>query len=201
MRGCVLIPSKLQCLHADNISHKRGNASCAAPRRFMPVSNFRCTGKRCDGRSSCRLPAARSSDSMCHGSQIVGVRLWATVPPPPRPSRFRHQRIRALTPVPRSARPSAALVTPSHSAPLASRVRAHFDRTVTVAIGFDHRANGDAGADVLLYRVKIVSQRGQRNFRPSPAVENQRAALGHFRQIGARRVHIVDYSERVGPRC
>jgi len=75
------------------------------------------------------------------------------------------------------------------------------DRTVTVAIGFDHRANGDVGADVFLYRVKIVSQRGQRNFRPGPAVENQRAALGHFRQIGTRRVHIVDYSERTGPRC
>jgi hypothetical protein len=49
--------------------------------------------------------------------------------------------------------------------------------------------------------VKIFSQRGQRNFRPSAAVENQRAAVGHFRQIGTRRVHVADYSERAAPRC
>jgi hypothetical protein len=51
---------------------------------------------------------------------------------------------------------------------------------VAVTIGFDHRTNGDACTDVLLYRVKILSERSERNFRPSPAVENQRAAVGHF---------------------
>ncbi len=90
-----------------------------------------------------------------------------------------------------------------HSQPLGAlgfeRARA-LHRAVAVAIGFDHRANGDVFADVLLYRVKIFSQRGQRNFRPSSAVENQRAALGNFRQNRTRRVHIADYSERTAPR-
>ena len=72
---------------------------------------------------------------------------------------------------------------------------------VAVTVGFDHGTNGDACADVLLYRVKVLSQRSERNFRPSPAVENQRAALRHFRQVRARRVHVADYSERTAPRC
>ncbi len=75
------------------------------------------------------------------------------------------------------------------------RARA-FDRAVAVTVGFDHGTNGDACADVLLYRVKILSERSQRNFRPSPAVENQRAALRYFRQIGTRCVHVADYSDR-----
>ena len=69
-------------------------------------------------------------------------------------------------------------------------------RAVAVTVGFDHRANGDSGADVLLYRMKIFSQRSERNFRPGAAVENQRAAVGQFRQVGTRCVHIADYSER-----
>jgi hypothetical protein len=44
--------------------------------------------------------------------------------------------------------------------------------------------------------VKVFSQRGQRNFRPSPAIENQRATIGQSRQIGTRPVHTADYSER-----
>ncbi len=69
-------------------------------------------------------------------------------------------------------------------------------RTVAVTIGFDHRTNGDALANVILHRVKIFSERRERNFRPSPPVENQRAAFRYFRQIGTRSVHLADYSDR-----
>jgi hypothetical protein len=38
-------------------------------------------------------------------------------------------------------------------------------------------------ADVLLYGVKIFSERGQRNFGPTPALDNQRASVRHSRHI------------------
>jgi hypothetical protein len=44
--------------------------------------------------------------------------------------------------------------------------------------------------------VKVLSQRSERNFRPSPAVENQRADFRYLRQIGAWGVHLADYSDR-----
>src|ERR1035438_2187722 len=69
-------------------------------------------------------------------------------------------------------------------------------RAVAVTIDVDRRTTGDAFTDVLLHGGKIFSQRCQRNFRPSPAVENQRAAVGYFRQIGTPRVHVADYSDR-----
>ena len=49
-------------------------------------------------------------------------------------------------------------------------------RSVAITIGLDHRTNGDACANVLLDGMKIFAERRQRNFRPGPAVENQRAA-------------------------
>jgi hypothetical protein len=52
---------------------------------------------------------------------------------------------------------------------------------MAVTVGFDHGADGDACADVLLYRVKILSERSERNLSPSPAVENQRADFRHLR--------------------
>jgi hypothetical protein len=80
-----------------------------------------------------------------------------------------------------------------HSQPLGAlgfeRQRA-LHRTMAVTVGFDHCADGNVCADMLLDRVKIFSQRGQRNFRPSPAVEDQRAAVGQFRQLGARSIHV-----------
>jgi len=79
--------------------------------------------------------------------------------------------------------------------PAANRGARHFYCAATVAIGFDDRANCDFLTDVTLYCSEIFSERPQRNFRPSAAVKNQRTALGHFRQIGARSVHVADYSD------
>ena len=62
--------------------------------------------------------------------------------------------------------------------------------------GFDDRANGHAGADVLLHGVKILTQRGQRNFCPGSPVQDQRPAIGHLRQIKPWSIHITDYSDR-----
>jgi hypothetical protein len=68
-----------------------------------------------------------------------------------------------------------------------------------VTVGFDYGTDGDAFAYVLLYGVEIFSQCGERDFGPSPAVENQRAALGYPRQIETRCVHLADYSD--GTHC
>ena len=87
-------------------------------------------------------------------------------------------RIRAVTPALRSARPSAASVTPSHSGALGFKRPSALHRTMAVTVGFHHRADSDGIADVPLDRVKILSQRGQGNFRPRTAIKNQRAAVG-----------------------
>ena len=85
-----------------------------------------------------------------------------------------------------------------HSQPLGAlgfeRARA-LDRAMPVTIGFDDGTNGDGLADMHLHRVKIFSQCSERNFRPGTSVENQRAAVGQFRQIGTGSVHVADYSD------
>ena len=44
--------------------------------------------------------------------------------------------------------------------------RRAFFYAMSVGIAFDDRADGDAGADMLLHNAEIVLQRGERNFRP-----------------------------------
>ena len=62
-----------------------------------------------------------------------------------------------------------AFVGRGHAKPLRSSLlqggRAFLD-AVSVGIAFDYRADGHAGANVLLYHAKIVLQRGERNFGP-----------------------------------
>ena len=163
--------------HATSFSHKRGSASFGAPRRFMPVSTFRCTGKTicCFARPPC------SRRSMCHGlpdrgSQILGDdAVFLALPDSGHQQDAGSERRRRAAPSLRRHWSRPAIARPR----LRERERA-FDRAVTVAIGFDHRADRDAWADVLLYRVEIFSQSGERNFRPGAAVENQRAAARAF---------------------
>jgi hypothetical protein len=66
-----------------------------------------------------------------------------------------------------------------------------FDGAVPVAIRLNDGANRNSGADMLLDRVKIGTERGKRDLGPGATVENQRTAIGDFRQLSARSVHLA----------
>ena len=53
-----------------------------------------------------------------------------------------------------------------------------FGCAVAVAIGLHHRADRHVRPDVLLHNAKILTQGGERNFRPGAAVKSERATIG-----------------------
>ena len=154
---------------------------------------LRWTGKRWGAVALCR--AARSRDSICQGSQIVGVRFSAMIELFFALPDSGHQQNAGLDA--RSAQ-GQTLRRVGNAKPvrtLGLESARTFDRAVAVSVSLHDRTDGYRFADMILDGMKIFPERFKRNFGPGASIENQRAALRYFRHFRAWSVHVADYSD------